>query len=194
MSDTPIGKLADETSQRDAIHIAIAPVTAGEKLYPGDDVGFRAGDCETAWRTGVIKPIGIVDPFLKLNVRLGQRFFIFLYPNTVTGMRHHWEHPAFTEAAKPVDAPFVPAGVHPHERDEAERWLRDFAAVIDITYEQLIQAGRQWNDHEEYTTQQGDQSWQDGLYENASAYWSNWEMVTGEKAKDKAAHFFSCSC
>ena len=36
-----LGKLIKESDlpQRDAIHVAIAPVTAGKKLWPGDEPG-----------------------------------------------------------------------------------------------------------------------------------------------------------
>jgi hypothetical protein len=39
--------------------------------------------------------IGIVDPFLDQPVRPGEEFWVFVYPNTITGMRHYWQHPAF---------------------------------------------------------------------------------------------------
>lgn len=90
--------LGKEERRRDAIHIAVAPVTAAERLTPGQHVGLiqeddleRVGPCE--------RPIGIVDPFLPVAVESGQRFWLFLYPNTITGLRHVWTHPVFTRAA-----------------------------------------------------------------------------------------------
>lgn len=104
-----IGKLIlDGLGERDAIHVAIAPVTASETLRPGQQIGFLkdsidlVGDVENC--------IGIVDPFLTLPVAKGQRFFMLLYPNTITSLRHEWTHPAFAAAA---------------ERDESEKWLSE---------------------------------------------------------------------
>lgn len=98
MSETILGQLLDDKAQRDAIHIAVAPVTAAERLYPGDHVGFI---CDGIVAKIDDKLIGIVDPFLTKPVNEGQRFYVCLYPKTVTGMRHHWSHPAF-ETAEPA--------------------------------------------------------------------------------------------
>lgn len=83
--------------RRDAVHIALAPVTAGADLQPGQHVGLLrednvtlVGPCE--------EPVGIVDPFLRVPVLKGSRFWLLLYPNTVTGLRHVWTHPAFERA------------------------------------------------------------------------------------------------
>lgn len=86
----------DEEHRRDAIHIAVAPVIAGCLLNPGDAVGLigPAGDMELVGPAGNHN-IGIVDPFLTAGVQPGQRFWLFLFPNTITGLRHVWQHPAF---------------------------------------------------------------------------------------------------
>lgn len=96
MSDkVPIGKLAEPGAGRDAIHVAVAPCVAFDDLLPGEHVGLVAipGNTELAGRVAV--PAGIVDPFLTVPVRKGQRFYLCLYPDTVTGLRHVWKHPAF---------------------------------------------------------------------------------------------------
>jgi hypothetical protein len=87
--------------RRDAIHIAVAPVTAAKRLSPGWHVGLiEPGNLE------LVAPsesnIGVVDPFLTQDVEPGQRFWLFLYPGTITGLRHVWSHPAFTAAAAAV--------------------------------------------------------------------------------------------
>ena len=102
MSDVKIGELLGPDAQRDAIHIAVAPVVAAYDLSPGDHVGLN--DHGKAERTAT--PIGIVDPFLRTStcrVKKGEVFYLFLYPNTVTGMRHHWTHPAFAAEAPNLD-------------------------------------------------------------------------------------------
>ena len=90
-----LGRLIDGDARRDAVHIAVAPVTAGQELRPGERVGFLADG-----RVGAVgETIGIIDPFLTASVREGERCWLFLYPNTITSLRHVWTHPSFV--AKP---------------------------------------------------------------------------------------------
>ena len=93
--------IEDGDRRRDAIHIAVAPVTAAGRLAPGQHVGLvEEGNLELVGPCD--RPIGAVDPFLAAEVEPGQRFWLFLYPGTITGLRHVWTHPAFTKAATAV--------------------------------------------------------------------------------------------
>lgn len=97
-----LGKLIEDGDRRrDAIHIAVAPVTAEVKVTPGQHVGLIYDD-----NLELVGPcdcnIGIVDPFLSGHVEAGQRFWLFLYPGTVTSLRHVWTHPEFTRTAMAV--------------------------------------------------------------------------------------------
>lgn len=94
MTELGIGKLVENDGQgRDAIHVAVVPVIAAVRLRPGCRVGLdedgRAEISETR------HCIGIVDPFLEEWVEEGQKFWLFLYPGTITSLRHVWTHPAF---------------------------------------------------------------------------------------------------
>ena len=111
-----IGKLLNENQQSDAIHIAIAPVTCTETLYPKQGINFRTKEIVVA----VEGPSdGIVDPFLNGPVFPGQRFWIFLKPGSVTSLRHEWTHPAFS-ANVPTNAPVHLSGLLEDEEDDPD--------------------------------------------------------------------------
>lgn len=95
----PIGQILDPaaTHHRDAVHFALAPVIAATDLAPGTHAKLISGGRAIAGAD----PIGIVDPFLKQTVLKGQRFYLLLYPNTVTGMRHCFSHPSFPDEPAP---------------------------------------------------------------------------------------------
>ncbi len=76
MSNMGLGKIITTPHVRDAIHVAIAPVVAGEQLSPGEHVGLCL-DGTAAAEDGVLDngaSIGIVDPFLKKKVKKGEAF------------------------------------------------------------------------------------------------------------------------
>ena len=90
-NEIKLGQVITGHAERDAIHVALAPLVAGVDLEPGQHVGLFADG--TASPT---KPwVGIVDPFLTQRVEKGQRFYVMLYQNTVTSLKHEWQHPLF---------------------------------------------------------------------------------------------------
>jgi hypothetical protein len=96
---THLGQLIENGERRrDAIHVPIASVTAAVRLVPGQHIGLvEDGNLELVGPCD--EPMGVVDPFLKADVEPGQRFWLFLYPGSIQGLRHVWSHPAFTRAA-----------------------------------------------------------------------------------------------
>lgn len=121
MNDTQslIGKILYEPQERDAIHIAVAPTRAAHDLLPGQHVNAKGE---------ALSPlVGIVDPFLgRTTVHEGQTFWLFLYPNTITNLRHDWVHPAFAPRSKGEDM------------GTSEIWLRAKAAEWGMSYSYLI--------------------------------------------------------
>lgn len=194
-----LGKLIGPDQERDAIHIAVAPVVAAHVIRPGEDVGLledgTAGDCD--------EPIGIADPFLKAPVRKGQRFWVYLYPGSITSLRHQWTHPAFEKAPETSQADSVAhakaeitsiardMGGDGAERGEAEDWYGPWRTM---TYDRLMEAAETWLRDEDYYVQMGSESWRDGAFPT-ERFWNAYETVTGKRLdRDKAINFFSCSC
>ncbi len=187
MSDTKLGILLEGATDRDAIHCAIAPVTTTEILHPGQHVGLVKGST-TVVTAQTKKLIGIVDPFLKTKVFPGDQFYLLLYQQTVTGMKHRWEHPAFVEAAPPVQLP--PPAVDPKAMT-AKIWLEGFADEVGLSYRELIEAAESYLSHDQYLID-------GGRWEGQSTppeFWDHYEIVTGTTVPEsKRGGFFSCSC
>lgn len=119
---TILGKLLTGDESRDAIHIAVAPVMAGENIRPGQHIGLLSNG-----RAGITSnPIGIADPFLKHSIREGEYFYLVLYPNTITSLKHQWAHPAFPEV---YTRPDMKASVE---------WLEELADECGMSYEDLL--------------------------------------------------------
>lgn len=182
MTEISVGKLLDETARRDAIHFALAPVIANGDLYPGSRIGFIEGSRELVDMEGNCKEvIGVVDPFLPRHVSHGQRFWMFLLPNTVTGMRHQWQHPAFDEE---------PAA--PNPKDDSRKWIEGFASELDQTYSRLMDAALAWAESEEYTYDNSE-TYKNVDYDKWPVFWAHYQIVTGQHVKCQES-FFTCSC
>ena len=101
---TEVGSIVGPDAPRDAIHVAIIAVQAGEWLSPGEKVTMLLG---RAYKAKDQRALGVVDPFLSEEVDRLEWFYLFLNPGSITSLRHDWTHPAFTEGApvgKPQDA------------------------------------------------------------------------------------------
>ncbi len=178
MSNLGLGKLITTPQNRDAIHVALIPIVAGQILYPGQHVALNAK--KEAIQFHKESCIGIADPFLTQMIQPGETFWLFLYENTVTGMRHHWEHPAFSADIAPVSA-----------RDpecESKQWLEQCAKRCGVSYDVLIDrlsiyaTGNSTSDDHLYDSLQGEN--------DHDEIWRHYEKVTG----DTRGEYFSCSC
>ncbi|RDJ34996.1 MAG: hypothetical protein DWQ19_09180 [Crenarchaeota archaeon] len=176
MHEIKLGELVENPNQqRDAIHIAVAPVVAAESLKPGDHIGFLGYDTIHVGKDSD-NLLGIVDPFLKDELKAGQRFLLFLYQNTVTGMRHHWEHPAFVST-------------------ESEAWLKEFAHDLEMTYENLLAAASEYLNNGEIYCLPIDTP--DRVFSDMPKFWYHYSVVTNQPAvavPDDDNNFFRCAC
>lgn len=95
-----LGESPPEHAGRDAVHVAVVPMTARCPLMPGERVD------QHGWPAHGLNPlpaVGLVDPFRPPDlIRPGERFWLCLFPGTITGLRHVWTHPAFSP--KPPEA------------------------------------------------------------------------------------------
>ena len=188
-----LGTIIGPEEKRDAIHLAVEPVIAGENLSPGDHVTVKDG---VAVRSDVGAGLGIVDPFLTANVGEGQRFWFVMYPRQVHSLRHVWTHPAFPDAEADVSAAVKTAVEAARAEDAAkakaasEKWLRDFCDRIDYYpgYEELIAAAVA-NEESVYLTIRDDSV----SGEIPDEFWDHVEVVTGKTGLARAS-YFSCSC
>ena len=113
-----LGMIHFKKEKRDAIHLAVEPVTAGvDTLKPGDRIGIVNGvaypvgyqfvpssNQEPIKEDGVnrvgftrvnVPYQGIVDPFLTNGPKFRESFWFVMKPREVRSLRHVWEHPDF---------------------------------------------------------------------------------------------------
>jgi hypothetical protein len=94
-----LGMIHFKPEARDAIHLAVDPIVAGEALRPGEHIGIIGGKAYSRYEHRDIKLLGIVDPFLPREVQPGERFWLVVYPRQISSLRHVWEHPDFPPSA-----------------------------------------------------------------------------------------------
>ena len=199
---TTVGMILDGPKERDAIHVAVASVIAGRGLRPGQHIGFEIDGGTERVSFDAAPLIGIVDPFLKRSVEPGERFWMFLYPNTITSLKHQWTHPAFGPEEKLAAKPKGDVAA-------SEKWLRNFVENANCPdYDTLINAAI--GDHHKNSVDGDD----DYLFSKIDSYggeaylyfggrdahgaippkfWDHVETVTGRKVPVRATHF-TCSC
>ena len=188
--EVTLGKLADDLAQRDAVHIAVAPMIAAHPLAPGQEVGFV--DDANKERAGTSqKPFGIVDPFLKEAVKQEQRFYVFLFPQTITSLRHDWTHPAVVPTAN-GDTSVITDEMRRNSRG----WLERFAEDAHMNYDDVIFYAGDYLQTGECYVQYGGEEARDASYLAGRVFWDHFEVVTGQvvPVDEKDSIPFLCSC
>ena len=201
--DLKLGEIieADREVHRDAIHIAVVPVYAGEALHAGAKVRRASNSTDTlvyCRSDQEHNSIGVVDPFLIENIKAGDKFWLYLNPGSITSLRHEWTHPDF-----PATDHNAVIGVVADTK-ASEQWLRDFIDMHSCPdYETLINAVL--GDHEKNERPDdnyyGSSSDGESLHFNGydahgeipDEFWHHVEVVTGRTIKQKPK-YFSCSC
>lgn len=182
-----LGTTIGAAAKRDAIHLAIDPVFAGEQLAPGTRVIVHN---RVARKAIPGFEIGIVDPFLTRDVVPGERFWLVILPRTIQSLRHVWSHPCLPD--EPSAEPSGENGEIEHMRKQSENWLRGFcerSACPD--YEYVIS---EIAESCAYFKPEGSLSLgRDAQGEIPPEFWDHVEIVLGRSIPNRPT-YFSCSC
>lgn len=179
MSDVCLGSSPLDGQQRDAIHVAVIPMIASEMLRPGQRVGLVGTEAGPSSNV-----LGIVDPYLTDVVPKGGKFWMCLLPNTVTGMRHEWQHPAFTAAPQQtVDG----------SKAAAERWLRLQCEPLGCSFETLVDNDSDLVNGQWLVTHQNEDA-REHWYSIEDEFWVQRRIYTGQDVSERHRGGFSCSC
>ena len=176
--ETKLGNLIEGEQHRDAIHVAVIPMKANELLRPGQRVGLigdGAGPSD--------KCVGIVDPFLTDVVAKGATFWLLLLPDTVTGMRHHWEHPEFKTATTD----------NPAAKEAARLWILEQCEPLGCDFDELTDPRSRLLTGDYMVTYQNEDA-RDHWYGIEEEFWKQLEIYSGIKTEEKDRGGFSCSC
>lgn len=182
MSDVKVGELlTGKGHERDAIHIAIAPVVVGDpSLAPGQHVGLL--DAKQMLIGIVDQPIGIVDPMLKGAVFQGQQVWLWLYPRSIVTLRHEWAHPAFPATMSGRVA-------------AAKAALKPLMRITRLTETELLDAAQDFAENGAYTSTGSNEVYFDEI--ELDALWSAYETLRGKSrppGERATSGFFSCAC
>lgn len=194
-----LGFIIGSQEKRDAIHLAVFPVQAKEKLQPGKHVALDEG--RKAYFTPVGKGVGIVDPFLTEPVKTGEWFWLVIYPRQISSLRHVWEHPAFPQSGETNHGEQNQS----EDKQASEAWLRsfvdrndlpDFDKVVAACTGQPLKPIGDWDEDvyyhndDEYITFQGI----DAHCDVDAEFWKHMEIYTGFSVANSRITYLGCSC
>lgn len=181
-----LGTILDGDEGRDAVHVAVIAMRAHAQLQPGQKVGV-GHTTTTGGTTAILDPVGIVDPFLTHVVEEGEWFWMFVYPRTITEMRHHWEHPDIPSDSQREATRDTLKKMRGGEA--SERFLRDWAQREGWDYDRMIRDAEHWV---RYGMTVSTGNIEIGL---PGDFWKHYEKVTGENVPDeRRSSFYRCAC
>lgn len=174
-----IGTILGGSELRDAVHVAVCPIEAGEWIRPGEHIGIGTDGKATAKNA---MHTGIADPFLKETIKAGNRFYMFMYPQTITSLRHEWTHPAFEPTSD--------------EKKASESLLRQFCEAYEIGYAELLKSASEPNGYINLGFDAGNISDISRRHPEYKDFWDHIEIVTGRKFDElhRERANWTCGC
>lgn len=183
--------ITDDNAERDAFHVAVHPVIAREDMDPGEFIyviNSVGGTFDAYLSDSKDRAVGIVDPLLDHRVYIGDKFYCWIKPNTVTGMKHHWEHPAFPDVDN-SQKEFNPSSA---EKEIHRQWLEHFCEEWSFDFDNIVDAAI----NQGYITSYGNEYTADDLGDDWDLFWEHLEIYAGRKFPESHRQHvgWSCSC
>lgn len=161
----------------DAVHVAvISRECTVDELMPGTHVNAK-GVVE-----GGTKDVGIVDPFRSLPVKKGEKFWLCLYPGTITALKHYWTHPAFQADASAKESSTL--WMEKFAKEVLKLELSDWLAKLDDYYDD--EPGDRWISTYGDNNEELRQAWPEICY--------HYNHISGNAIDPGEYVSFSCSC
>lgn len=185
-SNLGLGTILDKNSpnvRRDAVHVAVNPITATQRLRRGQRIKV-VNRVETVPSKADEDYTGIVDPYLdKPVVNEGETFYLWLRPGSITSLVHSWTH-------KDLDADLsVELPKELTEVEKSTRWIEEYAGTLGFHADLLLNFADNYLKYGNYINTGEMQLYLD------DEFWDHYEVVTGNKVeKNKRYSFFTCSC
>ena len=189
---------------RDAIHLAVEPVTSDEIVFPGQHIGILPNG-KACYKAKT--HIGIVDPFVTGPIYPGIKFWLIVYPRTITSLRHVWSHPSFPEEVKEVIVEKVVEKIVEIEPTKAalsydetqaieylseyisgDDWGKDYNETMEDRVRNFAKRCLD-SEGDEYLTLYGD----DYYGTIPSEFWDHVYALTGRRLTNVPT-YFACSC
>ena len=200
-----LGTIHKYKERRDAIHLGVEPVVAGES-------GLGAGDYlkwENSNRERVVfadpdtdSVIGIVDPFIREPINEGDSFWLIVLPREITSLVHVWEHPSFPSFAESVAEEITFDDLGEEEKKHkvalligdpkagALEALRGYAEKLEVSVDELISHATRYQEDNEHFWVGGDSFYDVVLDE---PFWDAYKTYTGNTVSS-TGNFIYCSC
>jgi len=184
VSEFQLGTEPAKEIERDAVHVAFFCGIAEHHIRPGKHVGLKGGKvsmfCDDM--------IGITDPFRRTEVRPGEKVIVCLYPGTVQGMRHHWQHSAVPDIAQEFKE------LHEKPQKAASvAWIKAQCEDLGVTYDELMDPACEIVNGD-YIRNSLNESSRDHWYSIEDEFWKHYELVTGRSVPTRLRGGFTCSC